>query len=58
MIKSVIQNIKKAISREKIVFLVGAGISFPPPSNLTTWPQLECIRALEPVKNNHLFKVS
>jgi len=50
MIESVIQNIKKAISREKIVFLVGAGISFPPPSNLTTWPQLECIRALEPVK--------
>ncbi len=47
MLKDTLQEIKRIIKKRKVVFLIGAGISFPPPSNLTTWPQRTCIRALE-----------
>jgi tetratricopeptide (TPR) repeat protein len=42
-----IYNLRNAIeSTKRLVFLVGAGISFEPPSYLTTWPQSGCIKAI------------
>lgn len=40
------KEIDEAIETQQLVFLVGAGISFEPPSYLTTWPQSDCIEAL------------
>jgi tetratricopeptide (TPR) repeat protein len=45
-----INNLRNGIESTKpLVFLVGAGISFEPPSYLTTWPQSECIKAIMPL---------
>jgi len=44
-------NLRNAIeSTKRLVFLVGTGISFDPPSYLTTWPQSECIKAITSLK--------
>ena len=49
MINSIHEEIfklKNTIQTQRLVFIAGAGISFEAPSFLTTWPQLQCIRAL------------
>ncbi len=46
LINEEIIKLKNAIQNQRLVFIVGAGISFEAPSFLTTWPQLQCIRAL------------
>jgi tetratricopeptide (TPR) repeat protein len=43
-----INKVIDAIESDSLSFMVGAGISFEPPSFLTTWPQLECIKVLAP----------
>jgi len=47
-----INKVIEAIESDSLSFMVGAGISFEPPSFLTTWPQLECIKVLAPYDSN------
>lgn len=54
-----VDEIRNIIDNQKIVFLVGAGISFESPSFLTTLPQEECLKVLneiEPEKIEFLKK--
>ncbi len=47
-----IDKLKKAIKKEKLIFLIGAGISFESPANLTTWPQLSSLKMLTTLDSN------
>ena len=45
-----VDEIRNIIDNQKIVFLVGAGISFESPSYLITWPQEECLKILNEIE--------
>lgn len=47
-----IKKIKRAIKKEKLVFLAGAGISIEPPSNLSAWPHLSSLKTLTDLDSN------
>ena len=44
--KKVIYQLKRDIKKKKTAFLVGAGISIPPPSNIRRLPQEDCIKTI------------